>query len=65
MSIRDWDWMDNKWDAETQKDRFLKLVSPEKTNTIKRNKRRIRNRWWKRPLRKLQLKWLLFKDKVK
>ena len=49
----------------TNKQKFIKLVSPEPTDTVKKNKRRIRNRWWKRPLQKLQLKWLLLKDRIK
>ena len=47
------------------KQKFLKLVSDEKTNTVERNRRRIKYRKFIRLKRKIKLKWLLFKDKLK
>ena len=47
----------------TNRENFMKLVSNEKTDTLKRNKRRIKYRWFYRIRNKILLKWLLFKDK--
>ena len=46
---------------ETNKEKFLKLVSNEDTKTLENVRQRIRNRWWKRPLQKLHLIFLTLK----
>jgi hypothetical protein len=45
------------------KENFLKLVSEHDPSTLKKVKWRIRNRWWIRPLQKIQIKLLILKDK--
>lgn len=50
---------------ETNKEKFLKLVSDEDPKTLERMRWRIRNRWWRRPLQKIHLIFLILKDKIK
>ena len=42
----------------SNKDKLLKIVSKEKTKTIKRNKLRIKYRWFIRIVNRLKLWWL-------
>jgi len=48
----------------TNKERFLSLVSKEEPDTLKRNKWRIKNRWWLRHYQRIDLWFLVTKDKI-
>jgi len=48
----------------TNKEKFLKLVSPEKTDTIKKVKHRIKYRKFYRFKNYIILRWLILKDKI-
>lgn len=48
----------------TTKELFLKLVSKEPCDTMDSVRWRIRNRWWLRPWQRIQIKFLVLKDKI-
>lgn len=48
----------------TNKEKFMKLVSDEKTDTLERNRYRIKNRAKIKEEQKKQIKALLRKDKL-
>jgi len=45
------------------KENFMKLVSGDGIDIMKRNRKRIKYRWYYRIRNKIILKWLLFKDR--
>ena len=47
------------------KELFMKLVTPGVSNTMERMRWRKRNRWWIRPLQKIQIRYYLLIDKLK
>ena len=49
---------------ETNKERFLKLVSPEKTDTVKFLQYQIKNRYWIRVSQRIALKVLIKLDEL-
>lgn len=51
--------------SEQNRKNFLKLVSPEKTNTLERNRERIKNRARIKEEQRRMLKILFRKDKIK
>lgn len=50
---------------KTNKEKFLELVSIDDTKTMKEVRWRIRNRWWRRPIQKIHLKFLILWNKIK
>ena len=50
---------------KTNKEKFLELVSAEDPRTMERNRRRIANRWWKRPVQRIHLWFLILLDRFK
>jgi len=46
------------------KDKFLKLVSDEKTDTLKKARHRIKYRWFYSIRNKIIIKYLILKDKI-
>jgi len=49
---------------KTNQEKFLGLVSNEDPKTLERNRKRIRNRWWKRHLQQIHLRLLILRDKI-
>jgi hypothetical protein len=49
---------------KTNQEKFLELVSNEDPKSMERNRKRIRRRWWKRPLQQIHLRFLILRDKI-
>jgi hypothetical protein len=49
-------------ERKANKERFLALVDRTDTSTMDRVRWRIRNRWWRRPLQRIQIRYYILKD---
>ena len=51
-------------ERKANKERFLALVDRHDPTFMKEVEWRIRNRWWRRPLFNIQIKYYILKDKI-